>query len=106
MISAGTPRRQCYGSVTAGGAIENAGSNDWTVATGSTGVYTVTFITPFTTPPAISVDLSATNAMIIANAYAAYLQLASYGIAGFTMETAKASTLVATVGFHFVAVGT
>jgi hypothetical protein len=98
--------RHSYGSVTAGGTIENAGSGDWSVSLTSVGVYAVTFLTPFITIPTVSVDLTATNAMIIANAFAAYLQLASYSQAGFTCETAKGSTLVSTVGFDFIAVGT
>jgi hypothetical protein len=106
MITGNSGPRHSYGSVSAGGAIENAGSADWSVALTSAGVYAVTFFVPFTTIPTVSVDLTATNTMITNGAYAAYLQNGSYTQAGFTVETAKATTLVSTVGFDFIAVGT
>jgi hypothetical protein len=101
-----TGPRHCYGSVAALGAIEEAGSGDWTSTMTSTGIYAVTFTRSFTTAPAISVDLTATQSMVTSNAYGVYLMAGSYSVTGFTVITAKGSTLNAAVGFHFIAAGT
>jgi hypothetical protein len=90
MITGGaTGPRHSYGSITAGGAIENGRERHHE---GDFGAYLQ--LASYAVRSTLTIG---TNAMITTNAYTQN---------GFICETAKGSTLVSTVGFDFIAVGT
>lgn len=93
--------RLCFGAVGSGGNINRAGSGDWTVIHVSTGLYAVTFNTPFTELPCVSLDgdLGSTSSFNI------FLDTATpITVDGFTVRIIKSSAL-ADFPFDFIAAG-
>lgn len=97
-----TPQSSWGAGGTSSGSITVPGSGDWTLVRNSTGNYTVTFTSPYNSPPAVSVDIAANG--VGGNNHQAYV-MPEPTVNGFTVLTANGTT-AADLEFHFVAMAT
>lgn len=93
--------RIVYGSVTTAGAINNAGSGNWTSTRTAAGRYTITFSPVFTTVPAVTIQISDGNDWSVA------MLLGNATISTFSIETGTPNPSADVDNpFNFIAVGT